>query len=216
MATASKVIRIKILTVTVIALLLGLSVTLESLYTVGTAIAAPSAAPASSKIEKKPKLDVGYMPTPYEIVEKMLSMANVRNNDLVYDLGCGDGRVVVMAAKERGATGVGVDLDPVRIKESEENARKAGVADRVRFFQQNTSSKTEIGEATVVMLYLWPEVNIRLRSKLFAELKPGTRILSDNHDMGTGNPISMQRYRSTASISGSFRPTLRAPSGHGR
>ena len=187
MATASKVIRIKILTVTVIALLLGLSVTLESLYTVGTAIAAPSAAPASSKIEKKPKLDVGYMPTPYEIVEKMLSMANVRNNDLVYDLGCGDGRVVVMAAKERGATGVGVDLDPVRIKESEENARKAGVADRVRFFQQDLF-KTEIGEATVVMLYLWPEVNIRLRSKLFAELKPGTRILSHNHDMGEWKP----------------------------
>jgi SAM-dependent methyltransferase len=197
MATASKVIRIKILTVTVIALLLGLSVTLESLYTVGTAIAAPSAAPVSSKIEKKPKLDVGYMPTPYEIVEKMLSMANVRNNDLVYDLGCGDGRVVVMAAKERGATGVGVDLDPVRIKESEENARKAGVADQVRFFQQDLF-KTEIGEATVVMLYLWPEVNIRLRSKLFAELKPGTRILSHNHDMGEWKPdkyVEISKHR---------------------
>jgi predicted O-methyltransferase YrrM len=187
MVKANKAIRIKVLGVTVVALMLGLSVTVDSPYAAGTATAAPSAAPASSKIEKKPKLDVGYMPTPYEIVEKMLNMANVRNSDLVYDLGCGDGRVVIMAAKERGATGVGVDLDPVRIRESEENARKAGVADRVRFFQQDLF-KTEIGEATVVMLYLWPEVNIRLRPKLFAELKPGTRILSHNHDMGEWKP----------------------------
>jgi predicted O-methyltransferase YrrM len=187
MVKASKAIRIKILRVTVIALLLGLSITVHSLYTSGTAIAAPGTAPASSKIEKKPKLDVGYMPTPYEIVEKMLNMANVRNSDMVYDLGCGDGRVVVMAAKERGATGVGIDLDPVRIRESEENARKAGVADRVRFLQQDLF-KTEIGDATVVMIYLWPEVNIRLRPKLFAELKPGTRILSHNHDMGEWKP----------------------------
>jgi hypothetical protein len=177
----------KMLQVTVIALLLGPSITVDSLATPGTAFAASGTAPASSKIEKKPKLDVGYMPTPYEIVEKMLNMASVRNNDVVYDLGCGDGRLVVMAAKERGATGVGVDLDPVRIKESKENARKAGVADRVRFFQQDLF-KTEIGEATVVMLYLWPEVNIRLRPKLFAELKPGTRVLSHNHDMGEWKP----------------------------
>lgn len=148
---------------------------------------ASGGAPANSKSKTKPKLDVGYMPTPYEIVEKMLNMADVRNNDLVYDLGCGDGRVVIMAAKERGATGVGVDLDPVRIRESEENARKAGVTDKVRFFQQDLF-KTEIGEASVVMLYLWPQVNIRVRSKLFSELKPGTRVVSHNHDMGDWKP----------------------------
>ncbi len=153
---------------------------------IGFALAAGGAS-TSSKVEKKPKLDVGYQPTPYEIVAKMLTMADVRKDDLVYDLGCGDGRVVVMAAKERGAKGVGVDLDPKRIRESRENARKAGVADQVRFFQQDLF-KTEIGEATVVMLYLWPEVNIRLRPKLFAELKPGTRVLSHNHDMGEWEP----------------------------
>jgi hypothetical protein len=187
MVTAGKVIRIKMSTVTVIALLLGLSVTAGSLYRAGTATAAPATASTNKKVEKKPKLDVGYQPTPYEIVDRMLSMANVRKNDLVYDLGCGDGRLVVMAAKERGAKGVGVDLDPERIRESEENARKAGVADQVRFFQQDLF-KTEIGKATVVMLYLWPEVNIRLRPKLFAELKPGTRVLSHNHDMGEWKP----------------------------
>lgn len=184
MVTANKFFRIRIWTTTIIAFLLSLSV---SLYPAGTATAAPANAPKSGKVAKKPKLDVGYMPTPYEIVEKMLNMAKVRSNDLVYDLGCGDGRVVIMAAKERGAKGVGVDLDPVRIRESEENARNAGIADQVRFLQQDLF-KTAIGEATVVMLYLWPQVNIRVRSKLFAELKPGTRVLSHNHDMGEWKP----------------------------
>jgi SAM-dependent methyltransferase len=187
MVTDSKVIRLTMLTVIVIALSMGLSMTVSPLYPADTTTIPPATIPTSSKIEKKPKLDVGYMPTPYEIVEKMLNMANVRNDDLVYDLGCGDGRVVIMAAKERGAKGVGVDLDPVRIKESEENARKAGVADRVRFYEQDLF-KTEIKKATVVMLYLWPQVNIRVRSKLFAELKPGTRVLSHNHDMGEWKP----------------------------
>jgi SAM-dependent methyltransferase len=127
--------------------------------------------------------DVPYEPSSYEIVGKMLKLGKVTRNDIVYDLGCGDGRIVITAAKEFGARGVGIDIDPVRIKESRENAEKAGVADRVRFIEQNLFS-AEIGEATAVMLFLWPEVNLKLRPKLFRELNPGVRIVSHEHSMG--------------------------------
>jgi len=110
-------------------------------------------------------------------------MAGVTSKDVVYDLGCGDGRIVIMAAKERGAKGIGVDLDPERIKESRENAEAAGVSHLVRFYEQNLFD-TDIGDATVVMLYLWPEVNLKVRPKLLRELKPGTRIVSHSHTMG--------------------------------
>ena len=133
------------------------------------------------------KLDVPYEPSSDEVVRAMLEIAKVDKNDLVYDLGCGDGRIVIAAAQKAGARGVGVDLDPKRIKESLENARKANVADRVRFFQQDLF-QTEIGRATVVMLYLWPEVNLKLRPKLFLELKPGTRVVSHTHGMGSWEP----------------------------
>jgi SAM-dependent methyltransferase len=110
-------------------------------------------------------------------------MAQVNKNDFVYDLGCGDGRIVIGAAQKVGARGIGVDLDPERIKESLENARRANVIDRVQFFQEDLF-QTEIGKATVVMLYLWPEVNLKVRPKLFRELNPGTRVVSHSHDMG--------------------------------
>jgi SAM-dependent methyltransferase len=132
---------------------------------------------------KKPVLDVPYEPTSYAIARAMLNMAGVTSKDLVYDLGCGDGRIVIMAAKERGARGVGVDLDPERIRESGENAKVAGVTHRARFPEQNLFH-TDIRQATVVMLYLYPEVNIKLRPKLLKELKPGTRIVSHSHTMG--------------------------------
>jgi SAM-dependent methyltransferase len=131
----------------------------------------------------KPKLDVPYEPTSYAIAEAMLSIADVNPKDVVYDLGCGDGRIVIKAVKERGARGVGVDVDPARIKESRENAKAAGVTDRITFVQQNLFD-TDISDATVVMLYLWPEVNLRLRPRLLRELKPGTRIVSHSHTMG--------------------------------
>jgi SAM-dependent methyltransferase len=137
--------------------------------------------------QEKIKLDVPYEPSSEEVVNAMLEIANVGKNDLVYDLGCGDGRIVIAAAKKEGAWGVGVDLDPERIKESLENARKANVTDRVQFFQQDLF-QTEIGKATVVMLYLWPEVNLKLRPKLLRELKPGSRIVSHSHDMGSWEP----------------------------
>jgi SAM-dependent methyltransferase len=132
--------------------------------------------------QEKPKLDVPYEPSSEHVVGSMLDIAQVGKNDFVYDLGCGDGRIVIAAAQARGARGVGVDLDPERIKESLENTRKANVADRVKFLRQDLF-KTDISKATVVMLYLWPEVNLRLRPKLLRELKPGTRVVSHSHDM---------------------------------
>lgn len=134
-------------------------------------------------VNQKPKLDVPYEPTSYGIAKVMLAMADVTAKDLVYDLGCGDGRIVIMAAKERKARGVGVDIDPVRIKESIENAKAAGVSNLVRFIEQDLFI-TDITPATVMMLYLWPEVNIKLRPKLLKDLKPGTRIVSHSHTMG--------------------------------
>jgi SAM-dependent methyltransferase len=135
--------------------------------------------------EREP--DVYYVPTPEEVVIEMLQMAQVTQNDIVYDLGCGDGRIVITAAKVFGARGVGVDIDPVRIKKSNENTRKAGVTDRVRFIEQDLF-KTDIREATVVSLYLYPELNLRLRPKLFRELRPGTRIVSHEFDMDDWMP----------------------------
>jgi SAM-dependent methyltransferase len=135
--------------------------------------------------ERQP--EVPYVPTPHRVVEEMLRLANVGKNDVVYDLGCGDGRIVIAAAQKFGARGVGVDIDPERIKESNANAHQAGVSDRVRFLQQDLF-ETDLSEATVVTLYLLPEVNLRLRPKLLRELKPGTRIVSHNYDMGDWEP----------------------------
>jgi SAM-dependent methyltransferase len=135
--------------------------------------------------ERKP--DVIYVPTPEAVVEEMLRLANVGKDDVVYDLGCGDGRIVITAAKKYGARGVGIDIDPERIKESNENARKAGVTDRVKFLQQDLF-ETDFREATVVTLYLLPALNLKLRPKLLSELKPGTRIVSHAFDMGDWKP----------------------------
>jgi SAM-dependent methyltransferase len=137
---------------------------------------------------------VNYVPTPEAVVIEMLKMAQVTQNDMVYDLGCGDGRIVITAAKVFGARGVGVDIDPVRVKESNENARKADVTNRVKFIEQDLF-KTDISEATVVTLYLYPELNLRLRPKLFRELRPGTRIVSHEFDMEDWRPDNMGTVR---------------------
>jgi SAM-dependent methyltransferase len=134
---------------------------------------------------KKP--DVEYVPTPHHVVAEMLRLAETRKEDVVYDLGCGDGRVVIMAAREYGTRGVGVDIDPKRIEESRENARQAGVTDRVHFLQQNLFD-TDIREATLVTLYLLPQLNRQLRPRLLSELRPGTRIVSHDFDMGEWHP----------------------------
>lgn len=131
--------------------------------------------------------DVPYVPTPQVVVDEMLEMAKVTKDDLVYDLGSGDGRIVITAAQRYGARGVGIDINPKRVAEAKENALKAGVTDRVQFLQQDLF-KTDISRATVVTLYLLPRINVKLRPKLLKELKPGTRIVSHAFDMGRWEP----------------------------
>ncbi len=132
-------------------------------------------------------LDVPFVPTPNEAVAVMLKVAGVRHDDVVFDLGSGDGRIVIAAALRYGARGVGIDIDPARIAESERNARSAKVAHRVRFVRQDLFD-ADIAAATVVTLYLLPRLNQRLRPKLLAELKPGTRVVSYGFDMGDWPP----------------------------
>ena len=133
------------------------------------------------------KLDVIFVATDLEIVNAMLTLAGVTRDDVVYDLGCGDGRIVIAAAKGFGARGVGVDLDPQRIQEAQANAVRAGVADRVTFRVQDVFD-TDIEPATVVTLFLSPELDARLRSKLTSQLKPGSRIVSHRYGIGDWVP----------------------------
>lgn len=132
--------------------------------------------------------DVVYVPTPYEAVEAMLKVAKVGKSDVVYDLGSGDGRIPIMAVQKFGAQrAVGIDINPVRIKEAEANLKTAGVGDRVRFLNQDLF-ESNISEATVVTLYLLPSLNVKLLPKLLSDLKPGTRIVSHAFDMGSWKP----------------------------
>jgi SAM-dependent methyltransferase len=131
--------------------------------------------------------DVPFVPTPTEVVAGMLRLADVKRGDVVYDLGSGDGRIVIAAAKRYGARGVGIDIDPERVAEASRNARAAKVADRVRFLNQDLF-ESDLSEATVVTLYLLPRLNLKLRPKLLAELKPGTRVVSHGFDMGDWKP----------------------------
>ena len=131
--------------------------------------------------------DVPYVPTPQEVVQKMLEIAMVKPADTVYDLGCGDGRIVITAAKEFGAHAVGIDIDPNRIREANENAKKAGVVEKVRFIEKNLF-EADFKPASVVTLYLLTSVNMKLRPKLLSELKPGARIVSHAFDMGDWQP----------------------------
>lgn len=131
--------------------------------------------------------DVIYVPTAFETVTAMLKLAEVTDKDIVYDLGCGDGRFVVTAARQFGARGVGVDIDPERIKEARELAKRTGAEDKVRFIEGDLF-ETDISEATVVTLYLLTRLNLKLRPKLQKELKPGTRIVSHAFDMGDWKP----------------------------
>jgi hypothetical protein len=141
--------------------------------------------PAPAAPQRKP--DIHYVPTPQELVEVMLDMAKVGKDDIVYDLGSGDGRLVISAAKKYAASGVGIDIDPQRVSESTENAKKAGVEDKVRFLEQDLFA-SDFHQATVVTLYLLSELNVRLRPKLLAQLKPGTRIVSHAFMMGDWQP----------------------------
>ncbi len=134
-----------------------------------------------------PKLDVPYEPSPPEVVRAMLALAEVRPGDVVYDLGCGDGRIVVEAAR-LGARAVGIDIDPQRIREARANARAAGVEERVDL-RVGDLFEADVSPATVVTLFLWPEVNLKLRPRLLAQLRPGSRVVSHWHDMGDWKPV---------------------------
>ena len=131
--------------------------------------------------------DVPYVPTPPEVVEAMLKLGAVAKGDIVYDLGCGDGRIVIMAAQKYGARGTGFDINPERVREAEENARKAGVTEQVKFGVKNLF-EADFYDANLVTLYLLPEVNLRLRPRLLRQLKPGTRVVSHSFSMGEWEP----------------------------
>lgn len=140
------------------------------------------------EVEPPPELDVPYVPTPETVVETMLSIAEVGPGDTVFDLGCGDGRIVIAATRDFGAgRGVCVEIDPLRLEDARENAEEAGVADRIRFVEGDLF-ETDFTGATVVAMYLLLEVNLKLRPRLLRELDPGTRVVSHDFHMGDWEP----------------------------
>ncbi len=162
-------------------------VVLARVLACGLAILLVSSRTSGSQSGRAP--DTIYLPTPAEVVTAMLRMARVGRGDVVYDLGSGDGRIVIAAVREFGAArGVGVELDATRVREANENARRAGVKERVEFRQQDVFD-TDIRPATVVTLYMGQAVNLKLRPKLLAELKAGSRVVSHAFDMGDWVPV---------------------------
>jgi SAM-dependent methyltransferase len=141
--------------------------------------------------------DVIFVPTPNEVVNKMLEMAKVTAKDVVYDLGCGDGRIVITASQRYGCRGVGIDIDPERIREATENVARGKVTDKVRFIQGDLF-EADISEATVVTLYLLTELNLKLRPKLMKDLRPGTRVVSHAFAMGDWKPERTEHVNGSA------------------
>lgn len=131
--------------------------------------------------------DIGFIPTEPETVIAMLTLAEVTASDLIYDLGSGDGRILIAAAQQFGAQGVGIDIDPLRIHQAREHAAQAGVSDRVSFREADLFT-TDFSAASVVIVYLLPHLNLKLRPQLFRQLQPGARVISHNFDMGDWPP----------------------------
>lgn len=166
----------------VLSLVVGATVSAQGIST-SQSVQVPAASEALTQAPEVP-----FVPTPEDAVEAMLKLAGVKPGDIVYDLGSGDGRIVISAVRDHGASrAVGVDINPERIAEANANARRAGVEDQVEF-RQGDLFDADIGEATVVTLYLLPSVNERLKPKLLSELKPGTRVVSHAFDMGDWKP----------------------------
>ena len=157
------------------------------------------ASPAAAQSENCPGQDVIFVPTPQEVVDEMLKVAGVTSRDVVYDLGSGDGRIPITAAKAYGAKATGIDICDLRIKEANAALKVANVGDKVRFLQQDMF-KTDISEATVVTMYLLPTLNVRLIPKLNKELKPGTRIVSHAFDMSSDGV--MRTPKETRNVNG--------------
>ena len=144
--------------------------------------------------------DVVYVPTPQAVVNRMLAIAKVNRKDVLYDLGSGDGRIPITAARKFGIRATGIDIDPQRIREANANAKTAGVSDRVRFLNQDLF-QTKFSDATVVTLYLLPELNVKLRPQLLSQLKPGTRIVSHAFDMGDWKPDRTEQVKADGQTS---------------
>ena len=171
-----------------------LSCTQQRQFDVGIETAANQQVQAPAATTQPPQRtpNVPYVPTPQAVVDQMLAIAKVNKNDVLYDLGSGDGRIVITAAQKYGTRGVGIDINPRRVQEANANAQKAGVTSLVEFRQQDLF-ETDLREATVVTLYLLPDINLKLRPKLLRELKPGTRIVSHAFNMGEWKPERVVR-----------------------
>ncbi|HYA30139.1 MAG TPA: class I SAM-dependent methyltransferase [Acidobacteriota bacterium] len=141
---------------------------------------------------------VPYVPTPQEVVDRMLELAQVKPGDVVYDLGSGDGRIVVTAAKKYGVKAIGFEIDPQRIKEAHENIKKAGVEKLVEIRQQDIRT-VDLSAASVVTMYLLPEVNLMIRPNIWKQMKPGSRIVSHDFDMGDWKPLKTEQIKDGSS-----------------
>ena len=137
---------------------------------------------------------VPYVPTPQEVVDRMLELAEVKKGDVIYDLGSGDGRIVVTAAKKYGVRAIGFEIDPQRIKESHENIKKAGVENLVEIRQQDIRT-VDLSAASVLTMYLLPEVNLMIRANIWKEMKPGSRVVSHDFDMGDWKPLKTEHIK---------------------
>jgi tRNA G37 N-methylase Trm5 len=140
---------------------------------------------------------VPYVPTPQDVVERMLELAQVKKGDVVFDLGSGDGRIVVTAAKKYGVRAVGFEIDPERIKESHENIKKAGVGHLVEIRQQDIRT-VDLSQASVLTMYLLPEVNLLLRPNIWSQMKPGSRVVSHDFDMGDWRPVQTENVKDSS------------------
>lgn len=174
----------------------------------GACLAGATLAPA---LLARPLPTVPYVATPPDLVERMLELARIGRGDTVYDLGCGDGRIVIAAARRHGVRGVGIDLDPRRIADARENARRAGVAARVRFRAADLFA-TDFSDATVVMLYLLFEVNLKLMPQLWRQLPVGARVVSHDFHMGSQwPPERIVRVRDKTLYAWTITPDLKEP-----
>lgn len=147
---------------------------------------------AQQRAQDRAGLDVHYVPTPQSVVDKMLEMADVKQDDYLIDLGSGDGRIPITAAKKFGTHGMGVDLDPARIQDANENAKRQRVTDKVEFKQQDLF-ETDISKASVLTMYLLSSINMRLRPRILEEAKPGTRVVSHSFGMGDWKPDRVEK-----------------------
>ena len=170
-----------------------LSATTRGLALAILVLVAAAAMPAAGRAAQDGRSLAPFVPTPNDVVNRMLTLAGVTENDVVYDLGCGDGRIVIAAARDFGARGVGVDIDPQRIAEANANAEQAGVQHLVEFFEQDAMT-VDVSDATVVTLYLLSSSNARLRPILTRQLRPGARIVSHAFSMGDWDPDVIDRF----------------------